>query len=283
MIKLYGSIPEDTTIWRYMDFAKFVDILVDEGLYFCRPDKLGDNFETAYSKNDEKILRNSIDSELGIPIEDSIKRYVTILRNSCLVNCWHISDYESAAMWKIYLGGSVGVAIKSKVSNLKKCFEPLKEEFYIGPIDYNKHSSGHVLFSEEGLLTTTNLVFCKRKIFDYEKELRIVLLDEENNKKAMLDVYGNPFDDDRDNFAKGLINKNTMKELERLASVYGFDGGKELKEGAVVKVNLKDLVDEVYIYSKSDDLFIKRVESILEKYQLDKEVKISDMDTKPNM
>jgi hypothetical protein len=39
--------PDDpgAQIWRYMDFTKFVSMLDNGGVFFCRADKLGDKFE----------------------------------------------------------------------------------------------------------------------------------------------------------------------------------------------------------------------------------------------
>ena len=41
---------EAAAVWRYMDFAKFVDLLATEELYFARADKLGDPFEGLYPR-----------------------------------------------------------------------------------------------------------------------------------------------------------------------------------------------------------------------------------------
>src|SRR6266478_4615364 len=37
----------NTVLWRYMDFAKFVALLEQRAVYFCRADLLGDRFEGA--------------------------------------------------------------------------------------------------------------------------------------------------------------------------------------------------------------------------------------------
>ena len=41
------STPEggDTTVWRYMDFTKFLSLLDKKELFFVRLDKLDDPFE----------------------------------------------------------------------------------------------------------------------------------------------------------------------------------------------------------------------------------------------
>ena len=35
----------DVTIWRYLDFSKYVDVISTSKLFFCRSDHLGDPFE----------------------------------------------------------------------------------------------------------------------------------------------------------------------------------------------------------------------------------------------
>jgi len=39
---------DDASIWRYMDFTKFVDIISTEELYFSRSDCFEDDFEGSY-------------------------------------------------------------------------------------------------------------------------------------------------------------------------------------------------------------------------------------------
>jgi hypothetical protein len=41
------TLPEklDVPVWRYMDIARLISMLENSALYFCRADKLGDQFE----------------------------------------------------------------------------------------------------------------------------------------------------------------------------------------------------------------------------------------------
>ena len=41
---------ENTKIWRYLDFTKFVSLLDKSALFFTRADRLNDPFEGSYSK-----------------------------------------------------------------------------------------------------------------------------------------------------------------------------------------------------------------------------------------
>lgn len=57
MSKEFFTVPfpiedEQSTIWRYMDFTKFVSLLDKGSLFLCRADNLEDPFEGSSSKID---------------------------------------------------------------------------------------------------------------------------------------------------------------------------------------------------------------------------------------
>ena len=35
------------------------------------------------------------------------------------INCWHMNDHESAAMWKLYLKSNEGIAVQSTYETLR--------------------------------------------------------------------------------------------------------------------------------------------------------------------
>jgi hypothetical protein len=43
--ELFDTPSNNSKIWRYLDFTKFIDLLDKSSLFFCRLDKLGDPFE----------------------------------------------------------------------------------------------------------------------------------------------------------------------------------------------------------------------------------------------
>jgi len=45
------------------------------------------------------------------------------MRRYVFVNPWHKNEFESAAMWKLYLKSEEGVAIRTTVERLKHAFE----------------------------------------------------------------------------------------------------------------------------------------------------------------
>ena len=92
----------DIKIWRYMDFTKFVSMLENQGLFFSRADKLGDRFEGTYPKAEfETWMKNS--ATIGVPAgaTSAHRKIMQAVRKWTVVNCWHMNDHESAAMWKL--------------------------------------------------------------------------------------------------------------------------------------------------------------------------------------
>ena len=51
-------------IWRYLDFAKFINILDKKSLFFSRVDKLGDPFEGSFPKANVKKRRNVFTTQI---------------------------------------------------------------------------------------------------------------------------------------------------------------------------------------------------------------------------
>src|SRR4030042_438171 len=90
--------PDDKAkIWRYMDLAKLVWMLDKQCLYFWNIARLAeaDRFEASY-------LPMGFLKELP---SDAAKNFADKMK-SCgpplTVNCWHLNNFESAAMWKLY-------------------------------------------------------------------------------------------------------------------------------------------------------------------------------------
>ena len=118
-------------IWRYMDFTKFVSILETESLYFPRIDKLGDPYEYAVPQESLKRWRQARPDEVSLPfpIHKHFER--------CLyVSCWHCNEYESAAMWRLYLKSDEGIAIQSTATRFAESFCGYEDPVYIGEVSY---------------------------------------------------------------------------------------------------------------------------------------------------
>ena len=161
-------------LWRYMDFTKFVAMLVTKSLYLTRVDKLGelgDRFEGSFPNAPEKGFR-------GLFVETDTERYNAERnkdgRRFYYVNCWHGNDGESDAMWKIYVKGNQGIAILSTFQRLRDSLQKSPQKIWVGKVNYLDKFTWNSLPSDPTLLAC----MAKRKSFEHEREIRLVWLDE---------------------------------------------------------------------------------------------------------
>lgn len=161
--------PDDPTtkIWRHMDFTKFVSMLENEGLFFARVDCLDDPFEGSYARGNEAI-RNLIPEEYRAHpfVFGQMRSAAKWLSQRVVVNCWHMSEYESAAMWKLYARTEEAICIQSTYERLRHC---LPNKVYIGQVKYIDYEREYI---PEGNLFWPFMH--KRRSFEHERELRAV-------------------------------------------------------------------------------------------------------------
>ena len=132
------NYPDSKKIWRYMDFTKFVNLLDTESLFFCRADSFEDKWEGTFPK---EMIEKFNSTEKSIPSDDGNKYslcewQIVKEARSHLINCWHVNDYESDAMWKLYSSNRQSIAIQSTIGRLKRCFNKIAERIWIGEVEY---------------------------------------------------------------------------------------------------------------------------------------------------
>lgn len=161
---------KNVMIWRYMDFTKFVSLLDKKALFFSRADKLGDPFEGAMTKVNLKKRKKLYGRKMSKDQIKGLGKFFGLMPKQTFINCWCMRDYESAALWRLYLQSNEGIAIQSTFKRLAESFNDSQEIVYIGMvnyIDYEKDS-----FDESN---TFKAFLYKRKSFEFEHELRAVL------------------------------------------------------------------------------------------------------------
>jgi hypothetical protein len=186
------SVEDSQQVWRYMDFAKFVAMLQQRGLYFPRADKLEDRFEGAIglARREEDWNRFYLDyfrsivvtAPPGYPspvfsedkIESEAKRLLAALKSSSsershtLVSCWHANLGESEALWRLYCPTPTpGVAIRATVGRLWDATAQ-HSDTVVGRVHY-------VDFRRSFSTIQRERFFCKRLSLSHENEVRAVL------------------------------------------------------------------------------------------------------------
>lgn len=186
------------TLWRYMSSSKFENLLNDSSIYFCRVDRMAekeDPFEASLTRI-ERDWASKITRKLG----EFSRNY----RRQLFINCWHINDNESDAMWKLYLPKFQGIAIKTNFNRLIDCLEGSRiESTYflekdqaiwvskIRYIDYQHDRWFHKTdYPYKGLNLLTPFVH-KRKEFKHENEFRLFIKTEvtKQNPPEGIKVY----------------------------------------------------------------------------------------------
>lgn len=192
------SVPDNEVVWRYMDLAKFLAILNQGGLYFPRAEHLEDSFEGAYglmrkeSEWDNYYLdffrKAVITPPLGVSmpslskekVEEEARRLLKSIKSSSkevrnsLVSCWHRSEIESEALWRLYCPPPVpGIAIRTTVDQLWNICRH-ENHAIVGRVHYMDFRRSFASIQNER-------IFQKRISLSHEKEVRVVLRNDLRN------------------------------------------------------------------------------------------------------
>ena len=257
----------DIKIWRYMEFTKFVAMLDQEGLFFSRADLLGDPFEGSIPlvnlRDREKVFREEILEPMA-RISDgnnvfadpstrnqAAKRWVehTSMANRydlqwTYINCWHMNEQESAAMWRLYSKTDEAIAIQTTYGVLREC---LPADIFTGSITYLNYDTESIP-AEIGFYRFTH----KRKSFEHEQEVRAIFTKIPT---------------------KMIIDEETGNQIS------GIDWEqKNTETGRDIHVDLNALLKLVYVAPGAPIWFNRLVTRILEKYKVNCEVRQSSMD-----
>ncbi|MGV8018571.1 MAG: DUF2971 domain-containing protein [Ignavibacteria bacterium] len=238
--------PEETTLWRYIDFTKFVSLLESSSLFFPSAKELQkiDPWEGSVLKRE---LEHDLKQELSFwnrsknrnvilkSDYEHLKEWADSQNNAykqqCNINfisCWHYNNTESAAMWRLYLKSNEGLCIKTDIGLFKKSFDNAKENVYIGKVRYKDYKND-IYYTDYDMskigLAGANMFLPfihKRKIYEHEKEYRAIVSVTDDSWKG--------------------------------------------KNGILVNVDLNLLIKEIIISPSSPDWFKNIVQSIIYKY-----------------
>lgn len=229
----FSSIPDETKLWRYMSFSKFLSLLETSALYFCRIDCFSDNLE-ATQPNGAGRFAATTENPWQVFEKLCVDKQLEIYRNMTFANCWHINEQENPTMWENYVmaQGNEGIAIQTCFQNLVECFNTnrvltnLKMEY----IDYNRE------FLDYGYPNYPVYLSIKDVKYKYENELRVITLEKEYPQ----------FDAD-----EGDMNEKI--------EVYSH-------RGELIKIELKKLIHKLYLSPNSTTRFKESIEQLLHKY-----------------
>lgn len=164
--------PENAKLWRYMDIPKYLHMLTTKTLWFARADQLGDPFEGSTTRNTMEewveYLRENISPESVQNLLDSRSSDSISIVKHTYINSWHLSETESAAMWRLYKS-DYGISVTTTLQRMKDAF-PSEHRIFMSKIKYVDY--------EIAVIPGGNSFWPfvhKRQSFEHEKEVRLIM------------------------------------------------------------------------------------------------------------
>ncbi|MEK5366791.1 DUF2971 domain-containing protein [Bacillus sp. FSL R5-0654] len=244
------------SLWKYMSLAKFIDLLKSKQLFYCRADLFEDKFEGSsplkqYEFNQSLVekISSDVNNKLYVNIGkgfmdlgkggEHLTKFFEEAKLMHYISCWHQNEAESEAMWKLYLQGNEGVAIRTTGSNLYTSISNHNENSIMN--DFVEYIDFNTMGIDQSIKDKYNWsapFFVKRNHYSHEKEYRSVI-----------------------RYVNTQVDSNLSK--------FNFDKDKQIeKTGLKVDVDLTRLINEVYVSPFSAPYFKEIVSDLLRKYEV---------------
>jgi hypothetical protein len=234
----------DIKIWRYISLAKLIDLLERRALFFPRSDRLGDPFEGSFPTAN-RIVRAQVGEQLkaGLKMTEADANglskalaenrgwFAEEFRKHVAISCWHMNEFESAAMWSLYGPLGESVAIQSTYRRFSNAFRRHNEPVYIGTVSYLDYDRQPI---DEGNIYTPYLY--KRLSYQHDRELRAIVIKSPDPAKY-----------------EAMIPKE-------------FWAQETMSTGSHVDVDLDAMIEHIYIAPTAADWFGDVVRAIAGKY-----------------
>jgi hypothetical protein len=252
--------PDDHNIciWRYMDFTKYVSLLDQKSLFFARADilSLDDPYEGAISEANVRMRPIIYRDRIPDNAFNTLSKIHYSARRWTYINCWHMNNGESAAMWKLYSQINDAIAIKT---TYQKLFDNLPDGVFVGIVHYIDYDNDRIPEGSD----LFNYVH-KRKSFEHEKELRALIQELPIGDKIYRLGRDMPHSDPNST-QNEPINYNRENP----------------DKGRLIPVDLGNLINEVRVSPTSSDWYFNLVKRISIKHGLNVSVERSSLDKKP--
>ena len=172
-----------------MDVARFFALIDRKELYFPRLHELqnDDAWEGAVSL---------LDPALGHDRDDMHKAATDTNSTLPMVSCWHENETESVAMWKLYVSGREGVAIKTTVGSVIQLLS-VGRQLKLGRVVYRDiddfEQQPDIFTFENGNCTGDDdvhpiertTIFRKNKGYAHEQEVRAIIYETYDRAQAV--------------------------------------------------------------------------------------------------
>lgn len=177
------TIPaRETTIWRYMSYARFEQLMRDNHIYLARLDQFSDFNEGTLTKAIRR--RNQADMEKqGAPknIAELIPWFHQFSNHKYwYASCWNGDETQTNLLWRSYGTPKYDdkdqfkVAVKSTVGRLIDSIA--HRDLYLGKVNYLDFDNDDPFLGSDGI-DSGSLVYIKQREYKGENEIRLAFQD----------------------------------------------------------------------------------------------------------
>lgn len=265
-----SKLSSEQTLFKYMDLEKFLSLIVRNEICFCNQKGLKeiDPYEGAiikseliqeymartlleYCKRQDKFDFINIETpNKNIKIDiNNIENYKIYDDGIFYIDCWHINQYESLAMWRVFSNNRNSIAINTTKDKLIKSIKENDKNIYLEKVSYN------------------DLTLDKKIIGNPVGEIRL-------DKYRTLHIKSGDYFNWTIN--TGLLRKAKYYEYEHELRLY-FEDRDNDEQVKFIKVDLNSLIDEIIISPDCDEWFVNILNDVLKKYSINKKVRFSDI------
>lgn len=237
----------EASVWRYMDLARYLSMLDSEALHMARADQMEDTWEGAVGAANLEA-RPAWYGDGYASMASMMAGMRSTMRQMIHLNCWHMSEVESAAMWSIYQREGRGVAVRTTWGRLTASIED-ERTVYGAAVRYVDYATTVI---PEGIVFDAFLH--KRESFAHEREARLVML----SGKSVPNPNRDP----------GANEQDQMIQVPEEPVI-------------PIKVNLSTLVERVYVAPRAPTWVADVVHASTAKFGYDFEIRHSDLDRDP--
>lgn len=222
----YRAIDLSETLWKYMDFWKFQDMLEKAALYFSRQDRFVDPFEGRFAKANEVGFSKT--DQAMYDAYPMINRSLTQAKNQyethryCVfISCWHRNKKESREMWNAYTTGPNSVVV---VTSAKALYQFIPDCVMKSPVKYHAEN-----YRRSEVFGWNTLSFYKPDSHGFENEFRMLRTLGDNESVSW---------DSPDDFGR-LVKVNLRRIVHRVIAHPKANAALKSKTEALLRQHLK--------------------------------------------
>lgn len=271
-------------LYRIISFPAFINLVEQKKERYVSPATWEDTHEGyllrlfEHEKYRKEILKKLFADFSGNNISELIYDYMRLwtTRWLCFAQCWSKLD-ESDALWRIYSYNKMSIRIRTNRNKICRLInEPeVKNKYYFdiknivydadNPEDFDKQFE---IFSNTA--EPTEPFFHKRKAFEHEQEIRVILTRKDDAKtlsRISSSITESNFKLELQN--KGYPPHNLTEESLNILVKYisdnqiNFKNNMYFRDNLMIDIpNLADYIEGVMVHPQAEDWIVSLVESI---------------------